>query len=55
MVRTGLAVIAAIEAEWRGRWRKAGGQGDIQKVLELALLDAAQSPGGPRKAIGDVQ
>jgi hypothetical protein len=36
-VQTSITELNAIEAEWQGRWRRAGYRGSLRAVLEDAL------------------
>ena len=44
LARIARAAIAAIEAEWTQRWRRAGMPADLPRVLESALAEAEQAP-----------
>ena len=44
LARTARAEIAAIEAEWTRRWRRAGMTADLPGVLESALAEAERAP-----------
>lgn len=44
LARIARAEIAAIEAEWTQRWRRAGMTADLPRVLESALAEAEQAP-----------
>jgi DNA-binding MarR family transcriptional regulator len=44
LARTARAQIAAIEAEWTRRWRRAGMTADLPGVLESALAEAERAP-----------
>jgi DNA-binding MarR family transcriptional regulator len=50
LVRRGMEHIAAIEAKWQERWREAGQEGDVGRVLEHAVRQEERERASARAA-----